>query len=338
MRPFKSPARYGAPMASFWSGQDVFLTGGTGGLGSHLARLLLGLGADVTVLTRDASRASDLEEAGVDVVEGDITDRSSIPLEQTDVVIHGGAWVAYGIPPNKKDLFHRTNVEGTKNVLQEAKDADADRFCHVSSTAAIGPTPAGLYGEDRAVDRRFPTYLSSYAETKHKAHVHVLEEHEPLRTTLAMPSVVLGRGTFTEPLMRRFADGMRFSLDGDTPTGFVHLEDTVDGILAAIEEGEGPYVFNDLNLTIADLFDVFQEASGIPAPTRKVPIGLFRAWAGLVETPYHLLGKVPPLSSELVDSLEKPHTYSAARAHEELGFNPSLEAHLSRDFDEILDT
>lgn len=324
-------------MASYWTDRRIFLTGGTGAIGSKLTELMLGLGADVTVLSRHPDRARHLEREGATLVQGDITDPDTIPIGDVDVVVHAAAWVAYGIPETKRELFRRTNVDGTRHVLQAAKDANANRFCHVSSVAAIGPTPAGLYGEDRAHERRIPLYQSLYAKTKHEAHVHVLEEHEPLRATLVMPSVVLGEGTFTEPLLQRFADGLTFGVDGDAPTGFVHVEDTVDGILAAIEHGEGPYVLNDRNLTLQELLEVFQQASGEPAPTRMLPLGLVKTLARLVETPYRWAGKVPPLSTEILDSLEKPHAYSAARAHEELGFTPSLEAHLSRDFDRILD-
>lgn len=324
-------------MASFWSGRRVFLTGATGGLGSKLADLMLGLGAEVTALTRDASRARELAEAGCEVVEGDVTEPSSFDVGEADTVVHAAAWVAYGVPEAKRELFVETNVEGTRNVLEAAREAGVERFCHLSSTAAIGVTPAGLYPEERAVEGRFPTYQSLYAETKHRAHELVLEEHGSMRVTLPMPSVVLGQGTHAEGLMRRFVDGMSWGVKGDLPTGFVHLEDTVDGILKAIEAGEGPYVLNDLNLSVAELFDTFQAASGVPAPTRRLPIGVLKALAHLVEAPYRWRGKVAPLSVELVESLEKPHTYSARRAHEELDWTPNLESHLSRDFDRLLE-
>lgn len=320
-------------MAAFWRDRDVFITGGTGDIGSALTKLLMGLGAEVTVLSRTPERASGLAEAGARLVQGDVQDPSSFEIPEGSTVVHGAAWVAYGIPEAKEALFRATNVQGTKHVLQAAKEANAERFCHISSCAAIGPTPAGLYGEERAVERRFPTYQSLYAETKHRSHVHVLENHGPLRTTLVMPSVVIGLGTWTEPLMRRFADGLRFGIKGDTPTGFVHLDDVIEGTLAAIEHGQGPYVLNDQNLTFTELFTLFQETSGIPAPTRRIPIGLVKNLARILQTPYHLRGKVPPLSTELVQSLEKPHAYSAARAHEDLGFTPQMRPHLARDFD-----
>jgi dihydroflavonol-4-reductase len=325
-------------MASFWSNRRVFLTGGTGGIGSRLARLMLDLGAEVTVLTRDASRARDLAEAGCKVEEGDVTRPGTFDVAGHDTVVHAAAWVAYGVPPAKRDLFVETNVEGTRTVLAAAEDAGAERFCHVSSTAAIGPTPAGLYGEDRALEGRFPTYQSLYARTKHQAHELVLEEAEDVRVTLPMPSVVLGEGTEAEGLLRSYASGRTFGVKGDTPTGFVHLEDTVDGILAAIERGEGPYVLNDLNLTVRELFELFQQASGIDPPSIDLPVGLLKALSRVVEAPYRWRGKVAPLSYELVDSLEKPHMYSAGRAHEELGWTPNLEAHLARDFERIAET
>lgn len=325
----------GAAMTGFWDGRGVFLTGGTGFIGGQLARRMLKQGADVTVMTRDASRASDLAEVGCDVHEGDITDPDTIDVGDADTVIHGAAWVAYGIPKRKRELFYETNVDGTKHVLAAAKDAGVERFSHLSSVAAIGPTPAGLYPEERAVDGRYPEYESLYAETKHKAHLHVLEEHGSMRTTLPMPSVVIGLGSDFEGILRSYANGMRFSLKGDTPTGFVHVQDTVDGILAAVEHGEGPYILNEYNLLFDELLDRFEQASGIPKPDRQLPLWLLKGAARVLEVPYHLRGKVPPLSSEILRSLGTPKTYAADRAVEDLGWEPDLDAHLEDDFAQL---
>lgn len=324
-------------MAGFWTDREVFLTGGTGFIGTQLARRMRDAGAEVTVMTRDAARAEHLAEIGCDVHEGDLTDPDTIDVHGADTVVHGAAWVAYGIPRAKEELFRETNVDGTKHVLQAAKDAGAERFCHLSSVAAIGPTPAGLYPEERAVEGRYPTYKSLYEETKHKAHVHVLEEHGSMRTTLPMPSVVLGLGSDFEGLLRSYADGMRFGLKGDNPTGFVHVQDTVDGILAAIEHGEGPYILNDRNLTFRELFALFEDVSGIPAPKRNLPVGLAKGLVSVLQTPHRLMGKVPPLSTELLRSLELPFTYSAQKARKELGWEPALEEHLAEDFHELGD-
>lgn len=322
-------------MAGFWSDREVFLTGGTGFIGSELTRRMLEQGADVTVMTRRAANAEHLAEEGADVLEGDITDPGTIDVGEADTVVHGAAWVAYGVPRQKADVFRATNIDGTKHMLSAAKDAGVERFCHISSVAAIGPTPAGLYPEDRAIEGRFPGYESLYAETKHKAHVHVLENHGSMQVTLPMPSVVVGLGSDFEGLLRGFANGMRFSITGDTPTGFVHVQDTVDGILAAVEHGEGPYVLNDLNLTFEELMGVFEAASSQTAPDRGIPLGLLKAAAWLLEKPYHLRGKVPPLSTELLASLETPKTYSAQRAAKELGWEPDLEGYLKEDFARI---
>lgn len=322
-------------MADFWDGRDVFLTGGTGFIGSELTRRMLKQGADVTVMTRDAENASHLTELGAGVHEGNITDPDSIEIGDADTVVHGAAWVAYGIPKAKEELFRATNVDGTKHVLAAAKEAGVERFCHLSSVAAIGPTPAGLYPEERAVEGRYPHFESLYAETKHEAHVHVLENHGSMRSTLPMPSVVVGLGSDFEGILRSFVDGMSFSIKGDTPTGFVHVQDTVDGILAAIEHGEGPYVLNDQNLLFDQFIQLLEAVSGIEAPDRKLPLSVVKAATAVLEKPYLWRGKVPPLSTELLNSLESPKTYSSAKARDELGWEPEMERYLEEDLAEL---
>ncbi|MDX1611363.1 MAG: hypothetical protein R3185_03270, partial [Candidatus Thermoplasmatota archaeon] len=69
-----------------------------------------------------------------------------------------------------------------------------------------------------------------------------------------------------------------------------------------------------------------------PVPERSLPLWVLKAVSTAVQTPYHLLGKVPPLSREIIDALEVPLTYSSQRAVDELGWQPSLVDRLAEDF------
>jgi dihydroflavonol-4-reductase len=322
-------------MSGFWEGRDVFVTGATGFIGGRLVREILEAGADVTVLTREANRAEDLAAAGAEVQEGDVTDPDGFAIGDPDTVIHAAAWIAFGIPSSKEKLFRATNVAGTENVLAAAKDAGVDVFCHVSSVAAIGPTPGGLYPEERAVEKRYPEFQNLYAETKHAAHEHVLENHGGMRLVVPMPSVVLGVGSGFQGLMEAFLEGNVWRLTGDNPTGFVHVEDVVEGTLGALEHGEGCYIFNDRNLTLGELWDTFAEASGQPAPDRTAPLWAAKLLAHVVQAPYKLAGKVPPLSVEMIEALEVPLTYSSRRARDELGWEPAMGERLPSDFTQL---
>ncbi len=250
-------------------------------------------------------------------------------------MIHGAAWVAYGVPSKKAELFKATNIDGTRHVLEAAKDAGARTFCHLSSVAAIGPTPAGLYTEERVHQGRYPEYKSLYEETKHKAHVLVEENAGSMRTVLPMPGVVLGLDGEFDALLRGYVDGKLWSMRGDNPSPFVHVEDTIDGVITAVEKGKGPYILADQNLTFDQLLHVFEEASGIPVPDRRVSVGVAKAGATVLQVPYHLMGKVPPLSRELIEQLEIPYTVSAQRAVDELGWDPDMVGHLREDFREL---
>jgi nucleoside-diphosphate-sugar epimerase len=324
-----------AVMSGFWADREVLVTGATGFIGGRLAEAIMDRGGHVRALTRDASRAEFLAEQGAEVVEGDITEPDGFAIGDPDVVIHAAAWVAFGIPSSKQEIYRATNVDGTKHVLAAAKEASVGRFCHMSSVAAIGPTPGGLYPEERATTKRYPEFQSLYSETKHAAHEHVVENHGSLRTVIPMPSVVLGLGGDFTGLMEAFLDGNVWNLKGDNPTGYVHVDDVVEGTLRAIEHGEGPYIFNDRNLTLRELWQLFADASGQDAPDREAPLWAAKALAYAVQTPYKLRGKVPPLSIELIEALEVPLTYSSRRAREELKWEPQLEAHLAEDFSQL---
>lgn len=323
-------------MPRFWDAQRVFLTGGTGFLGGKLAAAMVEAGAEVTCLSRTRERAAPLEALGCEIVLGDVTDPESIVMDRPTTVVHGAAWVALGIPRKKRQRFWETNVEGTRNVLEAAKQAGAKRFCHVSSVAAIGATPSGLYDESRVNEGRVPLYKSYYEETKHAAHLLVQQHHGKLRTTYVMPGVILGLDGPFDVMQRAYARGKLWSLKDDNPTGYVHVDDVVTGTLAAIEHGEGPYLFVEENLTLDQLFALFEEVSGVPRPQRAVSVRTLGVLARIVEAPYRLRGKVPPLAHETVAGAALPLTYSSQRAVQGLGWKPDMRAHLAAEFARLL--
>jgi dihydroflavonol-4-reductase len=124
-------------------------------------------------------------------------------------------------------------------------------------------------------------------------------------------------------------------LHGDAPKGMVHIRDAVDGILLAVERGEGAYILADVNATFNEFLRLCEEASGLPAPKRSIGLGTLRAAARVVQAFYGVRGKVPPISRAVVRSMEVPMTYTARRAVERLGWKPDIVARLKEDFEAL---
>lgn len=310
-----------------FTGRKVYLTGATGFIGGHLARRLLDEGAHLTCLVRPRTPAHELERAGATIVRGDITDPASLDLAGQHILVHSAAWVGYGLPPKKLPLFRRTNVEGTRHVVEAAERAHVGKVIHVSSIAAIGATDEGLATEDA---RRSGEPESEYARTKTLAHEIALKATTP--TAIPMPGVVLGLGGPFDPILAALARGRVPALPGDDAIkGFVHVDDVVEGVLLCALKGNGPYLLVDENMRTTELFVAALEEAGLRVPRRRIPTKLVVGAGATVESAFKLVGKTPPISGELLHSLTQPMRYDSTRARKDLGWRPDLVKRLAHD-------
>src|SRR4029077_15616377 len=140
----------------------ALVTGGTGFIGSHVARKLVTEKVSVRCLIRDSSKRANLAGLDVDYVTGDLTDAASLKraLQGCDTLFHVAA--DYRLWAPKPEEMDRINVEGTRDLLRAAADAGVKKIVYTSSVAAVGrpqtnghlgigtealdPTPAQLVG------------------------------------------------------------------------------------------------------------------------------------------------------------------------------------------------
>ena len=186
----------------------VLVTGCNGLVGSAVARELLQNGYSVRALVRpnaDRSLLKDIEEK-IAWVEGDILDVSALEsaLAGVSQVVHAAAVVSFA--PSQRATMHKTNVEGTANVVNACLKANVQKLCFVSSVAALGrPDPSrgskSEAGEQIVIDENQKweesPLNSAYAKTKRLAELEVWRGvAEGLRAVVVNPSVVLGEGNW----------------------------------------------------------------------------------------------------------------------------------------------
>lgn len=311
-------------------GQHVFVTGATGFIGGAVARRLLAHGARVTCLVRPKTNAAQLEHAGATIVRGNVTEPQTLDLSGQDSVVHAAAWVGFGIPERHVELFRRTNVEGTRNVLHAAERAGIKKFVQVSSVAALGEKSADETPLTEEAARPRERYRSEYERTKTESHLTVVAGS--ITNALPMPGLVMGPAGPFDWLVRALARNQLPALPSDdTDKGWVHIEDTADGIVQCLAKGTGPYILVDENMRLTDLLVAGLEEAGLPVPRRRVSTSLLMAGAGAVEGFYALRRKTPPVSRELVGKLRVPMRYDSSRARKELGWRPELIQRLADD-------
>ena len=311
-------------------GQHVFVTGATGFIGGAVARRLLAQGARVTCLVRPKTRATQLEQAGATIVRGNVTEPQTLDFTGHDSVVHAAAWVGFGIPERHVELFRRTNIEGTRNVLHAAERAGVRKFVQLSSVAALGETAVGDAPVTEDVVRPREDYRSEYERTKTESHLTVVAGS--ITNALPMPGLVMGPDGPFDGLVRALACGQLPALPSDdTVKGWVHIEDTAEGVVQCLAKGTGPYILVDENMRMTDLLVAGLEEAGLPVPRHRVPTSLLLAGAGAVEGFYALRRKTPPVSRELISKLRIPMQYDSSRARKELGWRPELIQRLADD-------
>ena len=146
----------------------VFLTGGSGFIGTRLAKALRERGDDVAVLVRQPAKAAVLEGIGCEVIQGLVTDNILIDrgTSGAEVVFHLAGRFEVGIKPDECPQMHDVNAGGVRRVLDSAIAAGCSKIVYVSTVNVFGNT------RDKVVDESYKRsladgFLSCYDESKY---------------------------------------------------------------------------------------------------------------------------------------------------------------------------
>ena len=219
----------------------VFLTGGTGFIGSRLATRLRERGDGVVALVRTPAKAKALEQAGCDLMPGDLGDIDAIRAAMSDcqAVIHAAAMYEVGIKRSQHQAMYQANVVGTRNVLSSALELGIPRAVYISTIGVFGDTKGEIFDETQFSN--LATFNTYYEETKHQAHLVALEVMaRGLPCIIVMPGVTYGPEdpSAMGQLIRRFMKKQLPALPLPTLGGnYGHVDDIVSGILLALDKG-----------------------------------------------------------------------------------------------------
>jgi nucleoside-diphosphate-sugar epimerase len=303
------------------------VTGATGFIGGSLARQLLSRGHEVGALVRDPSRASALKELGAELYTGDITDKKSLeaPMRGIDGVFHTAAWYKVGI--HDHTTAYRTNVDGTRNVLEMMRAQRVPKGVHTSTIAVFSNTHGKVPNEEY---RYFGKHLSVYDETKWKAHYEValpmMEKHD-LPLTIVMPGLVYGPGdtSIMGALFDRFLRGKLPVAAGGAEFCWTYIDDIVDGHIRAMERGTPgkSYILGGERASLVGALRTASEITGIEPPIFALPPWMLRTMSGASGVISRII-KVPQLYDAETLWVSAGVTYlgDSSRARKDLGFSP----------------
>lgn len=262
----------------------VFVTGGTGFVGSHVVDELLERGHEPLCLVRESSDTEHLEERGVDQFVGSLTDIPGMDeaLEEVEAVVHIAGVTKVREPRD----FYRLNGEATNQLVERAVEVggDLERFVYVSSIAARGPGFAPEGGEVEAEP------VSHYGRSKLLGEKGVQGVADEIPVSIFRPPPVYGpRDEEMFKVFRGAAIGVApVHGDGSSETSIVHAFDLADAICRSLEEdhpsGEVFGIDDGGHYTWVELTDTLGRAVGGEPMTLCVPEFAFRFAAQANET------------------------------------------------------
>ena len=303
--------------------KPVLVTGASGFLGWHVARLLCERGYAVRALVRAGSR---VEELGVECVTGDLRDAASLEraVAGCGLVFHVAA--DYRLWARHPEELYRSNVDGTRNLLAAARSAGVERVVYTSTVGCIGIPHGGIGNEATAVS--LADMVGDYKRSKFLAEQVALEfARGGLPVVIVNPTAPIGdHDVKPTPTGQIVADFLRGGMPAfiDTGLNVVDARDAAAGHLLACERGRAGerYILGSENLTLAEVFEKLAKITGRKAPTMRLPYVV--AWcAGVCSTAWAELAGTPPrVPLNGVRMARKKMWVTHEKARRELGFDP----------------
>lgn len=304
----------------------VFVTGGTGFIGSHLVQRLARDGHELHCLVRKTSDVRLLQDVGATLITGDVTDKASMleGMKGCDWVANVAAIYETWLPDRR--IYRNVNVDGTRNVVECALEAGVSKVVHVSTSAVYGKPADCPFTEETRVG---PVRFSEYAQSKYEGELIAWElcEQKGLPLIMIYPGAVLGprddkaTGQYIRNQIRRRVPARVLT---DTVFTWVHVRDVAEIIVRALEKegnvGE-KYLAGTHQLSYQEFSEIIGDISGVPVPRLRLPDFLVR-WCAALLTWLAMLTRKPPVLGMSVDQIKMMGVdirFDGSKAERELG-------------------
>lgn len=301
----------------------AFVTGGTGFVGLNLVRLLRERDWEVIAVHRQGSDVRTLADFGPELRVADVRDAEAVERampDGVDAVFHVAASTNLWRFGNAEQT--RTNVDGTRIVVQAALTRGARRFIHTSSVVAYGDSLlSGTIHEDSPSNAA--THWVNYVRTKKLAELEVSDGiAHGLDAVILNPANVLGPYD-RQGWSRMFRLVRERRLPGCPPgsSPWCHVEEVATAHLAAFERGHcgHGYLLGGSDASYEEMIRVVAELCGAKAP-RRLPAGLLRVVGRVAELFSYVTRKEPDVTPEKVFLTCAHSTVDDSKAQRELGY------------------
>jgi len=305
----------------------ILITGATGFLGQNVCEYLSNQGYQLRALVRPTTDASFLEGLNVDIARGDVLDAASVQsaIQGCEYVVHAAAYFRLWGPP---EPFIKTNVEGTRNVLDAALAAGVKRFIHISTIIVVGPQKPGTIITEQTPHGPYPS--DNYAKTKSEGECLVhsyLDKGLPV-ITLRLGALYgpYGHYAFNRLFFEEFLYNWRVEVHKGRHIIFpCYVEDAAKGIEAALNRGRIGEIYN-----ISDKSISHREANAIISHLARrsswrinIPRWLMLQFVKILELIAFFTKREPFYPKNLEPYVFYDWVVDSSKAQDELSFTPS---------------
>ncbi len=308
---------------------QVLVTGATGFTGGRLARMLAARGETVRAMVRQPARAAELSDLGVEVVPGDLRERSAVEsaMRGVEVVYHIAAlYREAGLPERE---YFAVNAQSAGDLIETAAAAGARRLVHCSTVGVHGDVERPPAGEDAPL-RPGDVYQRSKVEGERVARE--ASARTGLEVVIARPTGIYGPGD--RRLLKLFRGVARrqflFLGSGDIFYHLTYIDDLVEGFRLCAETpgaaGRTYILAGGEVTTLVELVGLIAEEAGVPSPRLHLPVWPFWAAGAACEAVCAPLRIEPPIYRRRVDFFTKSRAFEIGRARRELGYAPQVGA------------
>ena len=305
----------------------ILVTGATGHIGNVLVRKLIEQGEKVRALIWRGEDTTPLEKLDVETVEGDVLDPESLKpaFKGVEKVFHLAGIIS--IMPGQNPLVWRVNVDGTRNVLNAARQAGVRRLVYTSSIHAIHRAQHGkVIDESLPFDPNNP--YGAYDRSKAEASLEVQKATaDGLDAVILCPTGVIGpydfRGSELGEVIRGAAEARpMFYVEG--AYDFVDVRDVADGLIAAAEHGRRgeSYILGGNKISVRYMLETVREVTGKAFASIKIPFSLAEFAARFTPWYYQKTKAKPRFTPYSLEVLQSNADISHAKAARELGYKP----------------
>ena len=302
----------------------ILVTGAAGHIGNVLVRQLLEDGNKVRALILPGEDTHALDGLNIELVQGNVLDPVSLQraMQGVDFVYHLAGIIS--IMPGRDVLMRSVNIQGTKNILEAARQNRVKRVLYTSSIHALSRNCEGVIDEHIPFDPHNPA--GEYDRTKAEASVAVLEAvRNGLDAVIVCPTGVIGpydycRSEMGELLREWMQKKPHFLIEG--AYDFVDVRDVACGMILAVQKGRcgEVYILSGEQIKLNRMKQLVQKAMGFATATINIPLWLARLAARISPLYYCLTYQTPKFTAYSLETVCSNSVISSAKAKRELGY------------------